>query len=752
MSVSNSATANPPEAPKKRIDQREKLWNMWKLSTDEGRQVWKFDANIDVDDNLLASMSDHFKFDKSTNPNSGDKVYRHFSNQNKKKDLPEYALKAYNFRDSLLQKAYACHFKGIQYYSSLQADDGHWPGDYGGPLFLLPGLVIASYLTKTPFPDEHKALMVRYMVNHQNDDGGWGLHIEGDSTVFGTVMQYIALRILGTGPGSPELSMARKWIIEHGGARYIPSWGKFYLSLLNLYEWKGCGSLLPELWLLPRFLFFHPSRFWCHARMVFLPMSYCYGRRIKCPANKLILDLRKEIYCEDYDKIDWVANTYSVASTDNFWPVSKWLKRLNKILIAYEKIHIRKWRKKALRFVLDYVKAEDQQTDHIDIGPVNQIINSICIWHALGNDSAEFKKHAERWFDYLWLAEDGMKMNGYNGSQLWDTTFAVQAIVEDPDILSHQIDVIEKAYRYINRSQVVVEIENGQKYFRHRSEGGWPFSTKSHGWPISDCTSEGLYTVLKLHKLSFPFQDAPIEPARLKKSVDLILSLQNKDGGWATYENSRGNRLLEILNSSEVFGQIMIDYSWTECTSACIKALCEFKKSYPGYRSEDIDTAVERGIKFILSQQRPDGSWQGSWGVCFTYGTWFALEALSKVGHRYPHPAIKKACEFLKNHQNHDGGWGESYFSCVKQTYIPHRESQVVNTAWATLALMAIDYPDKNSIIKGLKLIMDRQQDNGDWLQEGISGVFNQNCMITYTAYRNVFPIWAVARYLKKFG
>jgi cycloartenol synthase len=29
--------------------------------------------------------------------------------------------------------------------------------------------------------------------------------------------------------------------------------------------------------------------------------------------------------------------------------------------------------------------------------------------------------------DYLWVAEDGMKMQGYNGSQLWDTAFTVQA-------------------------------------------------------------------------------------------------------------------------------------------------------------------------------------------------------------------------------------------------------------------------------------------------------------------------------------
>lgn len=28
---------------------------------------------------------------------------------------------------------------GMTFYAALQAEDGHWAGDYGGPLFLLPG-------------------------------------------------------------------------------------------------------------------------------------------------------------------------------------------------------------------------------------------------------------------------------------------------------------------------------------------------------------------------------------------------------------------------------------------------------------------------------------------------------------------------------------------------------------------------------------------------------------------------------------
>jgi len=54
----------------------------------------------------------------------------------------------------------------------------------------------------------------------------------------------------------------------------------------------------------------------------------------------------------------------------------------------------------------------------------------------------------------------------------------------------------------------------------------------------------------------------PLSPDRLFDCVNVILSYQNKaehwgDGGWATYENSRGPAALELLNPSECFGDIV---------------------------------------------------------------------------------------------------------------------------------------------------------------------------------------------------
>lgn len=56
----------------------------------------------------------------------------------------------------------------------------------------------------------------------------------------------------------------------------------------------------------------------------------------------------------------------------------------------------------------------------------------------------------------------------------------------------------------------------------------------------------------------------------------------------------------------------------------------------------------------------------GSWGVCYTYATWFGIKGLVASGKTYSNSySIRKACDFLLSKQFDDsGGWGESYLSC----------------------------------------------------------------------------------------
>jgi hypothetical protein len=95
-------------------------------------------------------------------------------------------------------------------------------------MFLMPGLICVIYLTKVPFPDANKEAMRFYLKNHQQTDGGWGTHIECASTMFGTVLSYVALRLLGEDPSSECMKAGRQFILQHGGALYAPRYFYFY--------------------------------------------------------------------------------------------------------------------------------------------------------------------------------------------------------------------------------------------------------------------------------------------------------------------------------------------------------------------------------------------------------------------------------------------------------------------------------------------------------------------------------------------
>ena len=77
----------------------------------------------------------------------------------------------------------------------------------------------------------------------------------------------------------------------------------------------------------------------------------------------------------------------------------------------------------------------------------------------------------------------------------------------------------------------------------------------------------------------------------------------------------------------------------------------------------------DRGRKFLLSIQREDGSWYGSWGVCFTYACWFGVEGLVAAGENTSSPEIQRTVDFICKHQNANGGWGENFSSCFDKDY-----------------------------------------------------------------------------------
>ena len=158
-----------------------------------------------------------------------------------------------------------------------------------------------------------------------------------------------------------------------------------------------------------------------------------------------------------------------------------------------------------------------------------------------------------------------------------------------------------------------------------------------------------------------------------------------------------------------------------------------------------IDTAIDKARAFLISRQRTDGSWFGSWGICFTYGTWFGISGLRAAGLEAHHPAIRRAAEFLAARQLPDGGWGETMESCRQSSYASTAEGQTVMTAWALLGLSQSDMADSEAVSAGADYLRQRQQPDGSWPPETIAGVFNRTCAIHHDNYRQIFALWALA-------
>lgn len=659
---------------------------------------------------------------------------------------------------------YAAAKKGLDFLALIQEDLGIFACQYKGPMFMTIGYIAASYFTKTEIPEPYRNEMIRYIVNTAHPvDGGWGLHSVDKSTCFGTTINYVGLRLLGLDKDHEVCVRARKTLHRLGGALQNPHWGKAWLSVLNLYGWEGVNPAPPELWMLPYWVPIHPGRWWVHTRAIYLALAYLLTNRLTCEVDDLLLEIRDEIYLPrqlPYEKIDFSKHRNTVCGVDLYYPHTTVLDVLNWTVVQYEKYIRPKWMlKKANQRVYELVQKECKNTDYLCIAPVSFCFNMIVVYVEEGRDSYAFQRMLERKNDVLFHGAQGMTVMGTNGVQVWDVAFMCQYLIV-AGLAEHPKyhDMILKGYWFLRRSQFTEECEDGS--FRDSRKGAWPFSTKSQGYTVSDCTAEAMKAIIMVENNEYVgglIQDK-IERENLEDAVERILAIQNvgkfEFGSFSAYEKIRSTPLLEKISPAEVFNQIMVEYPYVECTDSSVLGLTYFTKYYPDYKPQEISDAIDNAIAYIENAQNVhDGSWYGSWGVCYTYAAMFAVEALEAVGKTYPNNEyVRKGLDFLVSKQEDDGGWSESMKACETHGYVPGEKSYLVQTAWAVIALLLGEYPEREPIDRGIKLLMERQSLCGEWKFEEVEGVFNHSCAIEYPTFKFLFPIKALGLYAKKYG
>ena len=184
---------------------------------------------------------------------------------------------------------------------------------------------------------------------------------------------------------------------------------------------------------------------------------------------------------------------------------------------------------------------------------------------------------------------------------------------------------------------------------------------------------------------------------------------------------------------------------------------------------------VAKSLQYVLSEQENDGPWFGRWGVNYIYGTAAVLPALEALGMDMRADHVRRAVRWIIDHQNADGGWGESCSSYADPAYRGRGPSTASQTAWALISLLSAGEAYHDATARGIDYLVRTQQEDGSWDEpyftgagfpgygigkrldryltpedEGYQGPqLSSAVMLRYHLYRDCWPLTALGRYAR---
>ena len=620
---------------------------------------------------------------------------------------------------------------------ALQQDDGAWEGEVVWCPMLTAQYVLVHHILGRTIAPTRRRRVVRQFQRTRLEAGVWGLHEHSEPYLFVTTLVYVAARLLGVDRDDPLLARAGAFLREQG-VLGIPTWGKFWLALLNLYDWRGLNPVLPELWLLPRRVPLHPSNWYCHTRLIYMAMASVSSHRFQAPVTPVIGELRDELFPAGFATTSFVAGRNRIREGDLLAKPTFRLRAAFALARLYERRHSKRIRQRCVTTLLAAIRWELNSSSHTSISPVSGFLNVLALW-LHDADDADCAKALARIDDWIWEDEDdGTRVTGARSAS-WDTGFALQALAGVSGN-SGVAAALDKGSAFLRSQQIRDSIAGYRTAYRNDPQGGWCFAGVWHGWPVTDCTAEAVLGLLAIHPETR-------DPVALGEAVAFMLRGQNRDGGFGSYEARRSRIGLEWLNPAEMFGESMTEHSYVECTASCLAALANCRRHVPAVVDDKAARAIRRSDAWLRRNQAIDGSWRGVWGVQFIYGTMFGIRGLVAAGARAGDPALRLACRWLLDRQRADGGWGEHHSGCLTGRFVPHQKSHVVQTAWALIALLEAGESNWAAISRGAKFLADSQSPDGSWPRQDMVGVFFRTALLDYVLYRQYFPLHALALY-----
>jgi len=611
--------------------------------------------------------------------------------------------------------------RGADHLLSLQAKPGYWLGELEADSTLESDYIYYLYVLGKAEP-ARIAKLANYVRRKQLADGGWSIYPGGPSELNATCKAYFALKLVGDNPKSPHMVQARETALRLGGLEKSNSYVRFYLAVAGALGWELVPAILPEMMLLPSWFYLNIYEMSSWTRGIVIPMAILSALRPdwRLPAHARV----DELFCDPSRKaaaFDW---SDQLISWRNFFLAA------DRAMKLYEKLPWKPLRQRALREAKAWVLEHIERTDGLAaIYPA--MMNSIFALMALGHgpDDPLTSREIREFARFEIEDKDTIRLQPCV-SPVWDTCIAMVALEEAGVPADHP--ALVKAAEWILSKQVLGS-GDWQVKNKDAAPGGWVFEFRNDFYPDVDDTA---FVLMALQRVKFP--DPKRMEAAVRRGIQWLISMQNRDGGWAAFD--RDNNKEFLCNIPFADHNAMLDPSTADVTARVLECLGRF-----GWSSNH--PAIRRALQFLLKDQCEDGSWFGRWGVNYVYGTsgvLRSLETVSLTAKEY----CQRAVNWLRSVQKADGSFGES----LRSYHEPHTKgegnSTASQTAWGLIGLLAGAETTDPAIQHAVSYLVDEQNADGSWSEDEFTGTgFPCVFYLKYHLYRNSFPLYALARF-----
>ena len=627
--------------------------------------------------------------------------------------------------DDLCSRVAAATDAARRFLFSQQHEDGYWCGELEADTTLESDYILLHTLLGTADPELIEKA-ARYILEHQNEDGGWSIYAGGPSNVSASVKAYFGLKLAGYVAGHPALGLARKRILELGGVTEVNTFTKIYLCFFGQYDYDAVPAIPPEIVLFPKWFWFNIYEISSWSRAILVPLSICYAKK---PFKKIPEEMGvEELFVGGRDRsrmhLHW---NRRLISWRNFFLV------LDRMAHWAERVHIRPLRSIALKRAEKWMLERFEMSDGLGaIFP--SIMNAIIALRCLGysTDDPQVIRALDE-FEKLGIEEEKTFRMQPCVSPVWDTAYALVTLAEAG--VPAQDARMVKCADWILQKQVRTagdwKVKNPQG-----QPGGWYFEFNNEFYPDVDDTAQVCLALSRVEHANGRYQRESVQ-----RAINWVLSMQCRNGGWASFDKDNNRMVFQYVPFAD--HNAMLDPATVDITGRMLEMLATYgyDRSHP---------AVKKAIEFLRREQQPDGSWFGRWGVNYIYGTTLALRGLEAIGVDEHEPYVQQAAEWLRMVQNADGGWGETCASYDDPNQKGQGESTASQTAWAVLGLLAANDLRSDSVARGIAYLLRTQKKDGSWEEPYCTGTgFPQVFYLKYHMYRQYFPLLALTAYAK---